>query len=169
MRSNARLRASPASRSRKFCAKIAPTLKFAKFRKSGTPRAQKIGCTRPSCAAHTAQRCWELAESALHSDSKKESARRRLSANFAPNSREENAEFQKNVGAPRSQKLRELAQRCCANRRTSLQLLFESVCVLMQDNARVQRRDHANFAQKAGENFKFSQNFRKSGTPRAQI
>ena len=39
------------------------------------------------------------------------------------------------------------------------------MCVLMQDNARIQRRDHAIFAQKSCIEL---QNFRKSGTPRAQ-
>ena len=42
---------------------------------------------------------------------------------------------------------------CDANCRTSLQLFAESACVLMQDNARVQRRDEANFAQSLRENF----------------
>ena len=50
-------------------------------------------------------------------------------------------------------KLRELGQRGCAKRRTSLQLLSESVCVVMQDKPRVQRRDDANLAQKSREKF----------------
>ena len=82
-----------------------------------------------------------------------ESVRRRDHANFAPNSRERIAKSPKNFGAPRAQKLRELGQRGCANRRTSLQLFSESACVRMQDNARVQRRDDANFAQKSREKF----------------
>ena len=49
--------------------------------------------------------------------------------------------------------MRELGQRGCARRRTSLQLLSESACVLMQANSRVQRRDDANLAQKSREKF----------------
>ena len=56
-------------------------------------------------------------------------------------------------GAPRAQKLRELGPRGCANRRNSLQLFCESACVLMKDDARVQRRDDANFPQKSREKF----------------
>ena len=97
--------------------------------------------------------------------SEKESVQRRDHANFAPNSRERIAKSAKNFGAPRAQQLRELGQRGFANRKTSLLLYIDSACVLMQDNARVQRRDHANFAQKS---CKKLQNFRKSGTPRAQ-
>ena len=87
--------------------------------------------------------------------SEKESVRRRDHTNFAPNSREKNLNFKflKIFGAPRAQKLRELGQRGCANRRTSLQLFSESACVRMQDNARAQRRDDANFAQKSREKF----------------
>ena len=58
--------------------------------------------------------------------SEKESVQRRDHANFAPNSRERIAKFPKKFGAPRAQKLRELGQRGCANRRTSLQLFSES-------------------------------------------
>ena len=83
----------------------------------------------------------------------KESVQRRDHANFAPNSRERSEKFLKKFGAPRAQKLRELGQHGCANRRSSLQLFLESACVRMQDNARVQRRDDANFAQKPCENF----------------
>ena len=78
---------------------------------------------------------------------------RRDHANFALNSREKIAKSPKNFGAPRAQNLREHSQRGCANRRTSLQLFSESACVRMQDNARVQRRDDANFAQKSREKF----------------
>ena len=70
-----------------------------------------------------------------------------------PTRAKKNAKFQKNFGAPRSQKLREIGQRCCANLRTSLELFFESVCVLMHDCARVQRREHTKFAQKIRRNF----------------
>ena len=98
--------------------------------------------------------------------SEKESVQRRDHANFAPNSREKIAKFPKNFGGPRAQKVRELGQRCFANLRISLQLSAESVCVLMQDKARVQRRDHAKIAKKSGEKFA---NFRKFfGAPRAE-
>ena len=41
------------------------------FRKSGTPRAQRIACTRPACVAHTSQRRRVSIDSILHSDPKK--------------------------------------------------------------------------------------------------
>ena len=93
----------------------------------------------------------------------KESVPRRDHANFPPNSRERIAKSPNFLklffGAPRAQKLRELGQRGCATRRTSLQLLSESVCVLMQDKSRVQRRDDAHLAEKSREKFeKFSGN-----------
>ena len=85
--------------------------------------------------------------------SEKESVQRRDQANFAPNSREKIAKFPQNVGTPRAQKVRELDQRGCTKRRTSLKYFCDSICVVLQDNARVQRRDGANFAQKSRENF----------------
>ena len=84
---------------------------------------------------------------------KKAHVQRRDHANSAPNSRERIATFPKNFGAPRAEKLRELGQRCCENRRISLQLFYESVCVLMPPKARGQRRDHAKIAKKSGEKF----------------
>ena len=89
----------------------------------------------------------------MHSDPKKANVQRRDHANFAPNSREKIANFRKIFGAPRAEKLREIGQRCCENRRISLQLFYESVCVLMQAKARGQRRDHAKIAKKSGEKF----------------
>ena len=83
----------------------------------------------------------------------KESVQRRDHANFAPNSRERIAKFPKNFGAPRAENLRELGPRGCANLRISLQLFSESVYAFTQDNARVQRRDDANVAQKTREKF----------------
>ena len=68
-------------------------------------------------------------------------------------------------GTPRKEKLHKFGQRDCTNCRYSLQLFYESMCVLMQDNARFQRRDHAKLAQKS---CKKLENFQKSGTPRAQ-
>ena len=99
-----------------------------------------------------------MTDAALHQDSITRSARRRDHANFAPNSRERIAKFPKIFGTPRAEKLHKFGQRDCTNCRTSLQLFCESMCVLMQDNARVQRRDDANFAQKSREKFaKFSE------------
>ena len=134
------------------------------FRKSGAPRAQKLRALGQRALrilhnvaeSSSSQRCIQV---------RKKSAQRRDRANFAPNSRERIAKSPKNFGAPRAQKLREVGQRCCANLRTSLKLFFESVCVLMHDCARVQRREHTKFAQKSGE---VLQNFGKSGTARAQ-
>ena len=123
------------------------------FRKSGTPRAQRIACTRPACAAHTLKTSLRVDRVSIAFRSEKESVQRRDHANFAPNSRERIATFPKNFGAPRAEKLRELGQRCCENRRISLQLFYESVCVLMQAKARGQRRDHAKIAKKSGEKF----------------
>ena len=94
----------------------------------------------------------ELAESVLHSDPKKQASSVEIT-NFAPNSREKIAKFPKIFGAPRAEKLHKFGQRDRTNCRTSLQLFCESLCVLMQDNARVQRRDDAKFAQKSRENF----------------
>ena len=85
--------------------------------------------------------------------SEKESVQRRDHANFARNSRERIAKFPKNFGAPRAENLRELGPRGCANLRISLQLFSESAYAFTQDNARVQRRDDANVAQKTRENF----------------
>ena len=89
----------------------------------------------------------------MHSDLKKANVQRRDHANFAPNSREKIANFRKNFGAPRAEKLRELGQRCCANQRISLHLFIESERILLQGKVRVQRRYHAKFAQKSGEKF----------------
>ena len=131
----------------KSCEKIAevPEIRHA-------PRT-KVASTRP-CAAHyyftTSLRVDPVS---LAFRSEKESVQRRDHANFAPNSREKIAESPENFGAPRTQKLRKLGQRGCAKRRTSLQLFSESACVLMQDKARVQRRDDANFAQNSREKF----------------
>ena len=127
------------------------------FRKSGTPRAQRIACTRPACAPCAYNTTSPRDDRVIIAfGSEKEIVQRRDYANFASNShnsRERIAKFPKKFGAPRAQKLRQLGQRGYTNRSTSLQLLSESLCVLMQDNARVQRRDDANFAQKPRENF----------------
>ena len=88
--------------------------------------------------------------------SEKESVQRRDHANFAPIElarKNWNLSFRKKVAAQRAQTLRELSQHGCANRRSSLQLFLESACVLMKDNARVQRRDDASCAQKPCESF----------------
>ena len=84
----------------------------------------------------------------MHSDPKKTNVQRRDHTNFWRNSRKRIAKFPKIFGTPRAEKLHKFGQRDCTNCRTSLQLFIESMCVLMQDNARVQRRDHAKFAQK---------------------
>ena len=101
----------------------------------------------------------------MHSDSKKANVQRRDHANFAPNSRERIAKFPKNFGAPRAQNLRELGRRGCASLRISLQLVSESAYALAQDNARVQRRDDANVAQKTRKKFAKSPEIRHA--PRA--
>ena len=62
-------------------------------------------------------------------------------------------QFPKKFGAPRAENLRELGPRGCTNLRISLQLFIESAYALTQDNARVQRRDDANVAQKTREKF----------------
>ena len=119
-----------------------------KLQISGNPArsAHKKKCVHSAsvrCAYFTASLRVDRVSIAFRSE--KESVQRRDHANFAPNSRERIAKSPKNFGAPRAQKLRELGQRGCANRKTSSQLFSESACVLMQDNARVQRRDDANF------------------------
>ena len=120
---------------------------FLTFVLSETQPTKKIACTRPACAAHTSQRRRELIESVLRSDSKRKASSVGITQILSP-------ELWKLFGAPHAQKkLRELGQRGCAKRKTSLQLLFESACVLMQDNSRVQRRDDANLAQKSHEKF----------------
>ena len=117
------------------------------FRKSGTPRAQKICVHSASvrCAYFTTSLRVDRVSIACRSE--KESVQRRDHANFARNSRERIAKFPKNFGAPRAENLRELGPRGCANLRISLQLCSESAYALTQDNARVQRRDNANVAQ----------------------
>jgi hypothetical protein len=146
--------------------------KFAKFpeiRHAPRTKTQCVHSASSSFAAHTFTTSLRVDRVSIAFRSEKERVQRRDHANFAPNSREKIAKSPKIFGAPRAQKLRELSQRGSTNRRTSLQLYRESVCVLMQDNARVQRRDDANFAQKIVKNrAKNLQNFRKSGTPRAQ-
>ena len=89
----------------------------------------------------------------MHSDPKKKASGVGITHVLRRTRAKEISKFPTNFGAPRAQKLRELGRRGCANRRTSLQLFFESACVRMQDNARVQRRDDANLAQKSGEKF----------------
>ena len=81
--------------------------------------------------------------------SEKESVQHWDHANFAPNSRERIAKFPKKFGAPRAQNFRGLGRRGCASLRISLQLFSESAYALTQDNARIQRRDDANVAQKS--------------------
>ena len=125
----------------KSCEKIAevPEIRHA-------PRT-KIACTRP-CAAHyyftTSLRVERVR---IASRSEKARVQHRDHAIFVPNSRERIAKFPKKIGAPRAQKLHEISQRDCTNLGTSFNFVSEPKCVLMQDNSRVQRRDHANFAQ----------------------
>ena len=91
---------------------------------------------------------------------------RRDHANFAPNSRERIAKSPKKFGAPRAQKLRELGQRGCANRRTSLQLFLSSRRAF---ECKITRESSVEMTQILRKNrAKKLQNFRKSGTPRAQ-
>ena len=123
------------------------------LRKSGTPRAQKLH----ALGQRALRILHNVAESLLNhyciSYSKRKASSVGITQIFPPNSRERIAKFPKFFGAQRAQKLRELGQRGCAKRRTSLQLLSESVCVLMQDKSRVQRRDDANLAQNSREKF----------------
>ena len=116
-------------RSRKFCAKIAR--KICKI--SGNPaRPAHKNCVHSAsvrCAYFTTSLRVDRVSIAFRSE--KESVQRRDHANFAPNSRERIAKFPRKIGAPRAQKLREVGQRCCAKRRTSLQLFSESVCILI--------------------------------------
>ena len=127
--------------------------KFAKFPEiRHAPRTKNcVHSASVRCAYFTTSLRVDRVSIAFRSE--KESVQRRDHANFAPNSRERIAKSPKNFGAPRAQKLRELGQRGCAKRRTSLQLFSKSACVLMQDNSRVQRRDDANLAQNSREKF----------------
>tara|TARA_B100001142_G_scaffold3311_1_gene3439 strand:+ start:63 stop:440 length:378 start_codon:yes stop_codon:yes gene_type:complete len=104
--------------------------KFAKFRKSGTPRAQKLRA--PSQRAlqilhNLAERL--LGQHCIQIRIKLSSVQRRDHADFAPNSRERIAKFPKKIGMPRAQKLREVGQRCCAKHRTSLRFFYETFLI----------------------------------------
>ena len=149
---------------------IWPCKKLQNFQKSGSdaPRTKKLHAlvNRELCIPHniaesqSSQYCIQIRT--------KTNVQRRESrdhTNFARNSRKRIAKFPKIFGTLRKEELHKLGRRDCTNCRTSLQLSFESMCVLRQDHSRVQRRDHAKLAQKSGKKL---QNFQKSGTPRAQ-
>ena len=134
------------------------------FRKSGTPRAQKLRAV----GQRALRILYNVAESlpSQHCIQIRKSKRPALgSRKFFAQLERKDCKVSEKFRPPRAQKLREVGQRGCANLRTSLQLFSDSVCVLMQDNGRVQHRGHANVAQKSREKFA---KFRKSGTYRAQ-
>ena len=101
------------------------------FRKFGAPRAQKL-----RALGHRALRMLQNAIKSLPIQHCiqiriKQATSVGITQILRPTRAKELQNFRKKIGAPRAQNLREVGQRCCAKRRTSLQFFYESVCNLI--------------------------------------
>ena len=89
----------------------------------------------------------------MHPDPKKAGVQRRDHANLCPTRAKELQNSRKNSARRAHKNCVNSVSVVAQTFKCLLQLFCESVCVPMQDKARVQRRDHAKFAQKSGEKF----------------
>ena len=125
LQSNMRWRASPASKSCIICAKICAK----NLQNSGNPaRPAHKNCV------HSASVRYKYCTTSLRVSRVIIAFRSESNKRPASGSRKFCAQLARKIckiDAPRVQKLREVGQRCCAKRRTSLQFFSESVCNLI--------------------------------------